>query len=212
MPARRLARMLRDLSGRTDQALAALVVEQLTTAAAGVALAREVTDGTRDPRAARAEMSIVEHLGDAHRAQLIGRLQRSVTSPIDREDLFRLSRCVDDVLDALRDFVRETDLFRAAATEYYGDVLAALAAGIEHLSEAVRLLPTRPRQAADRALLAKKSGVRPAYQLAMSTLLNEPLSSEVMKAVLLLGRLDLAGERLAAAADALADGVVKRFQ
>ena len=35
-----------------------------------------------------------------------------LVTPVDREDLFRLSRSIDDVLDNLRDFVREWDLYK----------------------------------------------------------------------------------------------------
>lgn len=211
----RLVGFVRDLSRGADQVLAGLVVEQLAAVAGGAALARQVTDGSLPPATARTLMAEVEHDGDARRALLVRRLHRSLTSPIDREDMFRLSRSADDILDALRDFVREVDLFGAPAHPAYAPVLAALADGIGHLAEAVRLLPTEPRAAADGALRAKKQGVRMAYQQAVAALVGgehtEP-SADTIKSLLLLARLDLAGGHLAAAADALADGVVKRFQ
>lgn len=209
---RRLGAVVRGLSRRTDRALAALVVDQLTAAAQGVTLAHAATAGELPTDSAREQMATVEHEGDARRAALIRLLRSSVTSPIDREDVFRLSRSVDDVLDALRDFVRELDLFDGPPDPVYQPVLDALGAGIADLVDAVHLLPTAPREAADQALLAKKQGVRPAYQQAVAVLLDRPLDPTVLKATLLLGRLDLAGQHLSAAADALADGVVKRFQ
>lgn len=208
----RLLGLVRDLSRGADQVLAGLVVEQLAAAAGGAALARRVAEGSLAPGAARALMAEVEHDGDARRAMLVRRLHRSLTSPIDREDMFRLSRSADDVLDALRDFVREVDLFGAPPHPAYAPVLASLADGIDHLAEAVRLLPTMPRAAADRALRAKKQGVRLAYQQAVAGLFGAAPSAEMIKTLLLLARLDVAGGHLAAAADALADGVVKRFQ
>ncbi|MEU9836528.1 DUF47 family protein [Streptosporangium sp. NPDC048047] len=246
-----MRRVLRDLSGRTDRTLADLVVAQLQAAARGVALARAAAGGELRPGEARRRMVLVEHEGDAGRARLVTRLRRSVTSPVDREDLFRLSRSVDDVLDALRDFVREADLYEAPPDPLHEPVLAALADGVDRLTAAVELLADRPRAAADAALRAKKVGVRPAYQRAVATLLvrpeparparsarssqsTEPVQAEPVQtapslqpaqtvqtaqpvqtaliSLLLLNRLDTAGAHLAAAADALADGVVKRFQ
>ncbi|GAA3507970.1 hypothetical protein FHR32_008242 [Streptosporangium album] len=206
----RVRRVLRDLSGRTDRTLAGLVVAQLRAAARGVVLARAAVDGDLRPAEARRRMALVEHEGDADRARLITRLRRSVTSPVDREDLFRLSRSVDDILDALRDFVREVDLYEASPDPLHGPVLAALADGVGRLTAAVELLADRPQAAADAALHAKKGGVRPAYQQAVAVLLTRPEPS--LTSLLLLNRLDTAGAHLAAAADALADGVVKRFQ
>jgi hypothetical protein len=210
--AARLGDLLRDLSGRGDDMLAALVHDQVSAAADGTRLAAALARGELAAATARRRVARIEHTGDERRAVLVSRLRRSVTSPVDREDLFRLSRCVDDVLDAVRDFIREADLFGLAAQPACTPVLDALARGLAELAEAVLLLPRSPRDAADHALRAKKQGLRTEYQHAVSRLLDQPLTSGVMKATLLLGRLDTAGTHLAAAADALADGVMKRFQ
>ncbi|GAA2380264.1 DUF47 domain-containing protein [Dactylosporangium salmoneum] len=206
-----LPRLVRDLTGANDRSLVGHVAAQVRCAERGIEVARQVTAGAVDPARARQLVGVVEHEGDAHRVALIGRLRRSVTSPIDREDLFRLSRGVDDVLDAIRDFVREFDLFGAVPDPLYGPVLDRLAGGLARLDAAVLLLLREPRRAAEAAAEAKKPGVRPAYQHAVATLMPDA-GSRALAPVMLLGRLDVAGERLAAAADALADGVMKRFQ
>ncbi len=219
---RSLAALLRDLSGRNDRALIDLIIAQLAATSAGAGLALAVATDEIRPDDARARMAEIEHQGDDARAALVGRLLRSLTSPIDREDLFRFSRAIDDVLDTLRDFVRETDLLAAPPHPAYEAPLRALAAGVDRLTEAVRLLPRHPREAAEAALRAKKPGVRASYQLAMADLLGpsdgpcaNPAQAGIqatIKATLLLGRLDHAGAGLAAAVDALTDGVIKRFQ
>ncbi|MFI9593811.1 DUF47 domain-containing protein [Nonomuraea sp. NPDC052265] len=208
----RLRHLFRELSGRNDQVLAGLILDQLSTAEDGVALASALADGELPPDIARSRISEIEHEGDTRRGLLVAQLHRSVSSPIDREDLFRLSRSVDDVLDAVRDFIREADLFALGDEDAFRPVLAALTRGVGELGDAVRLLPRAPRQAAERALHAKKQGLRTAYQHAVSALLARPLTAETLKTTLLLWRLDAAGMHLATAADALADGVVKRFQ
>ncbi|MGC5020305.1 DUF47 domain-containing protein [Micromonospora sp. DT47] len=211
MPAR-LSHLFRDLSGRNDQVLAALILDQLSAAADGVGLATALARGELPPGVARSRIGEIEHEGDTRRGLLVAQLRRSVSSPIDREDLFRLSRSVDDVLDAVRDFIREADLFAPRGQGAYQPVLDALARGVGELGEAVRLLPRAPREAAEHALRAKKQGLRTQYQYAVSALLDLPLTADTVKATLLLCRLDTAGVHLATAADALADGVVKRFQ
>lgn len=204
--------LVRELSSGNDRSLVGHVSAQISCAARGVALARRLVDGQLPPAVARQLVAEIEHEGDARRGDLIGRLRRSVTSPVDREDLFRLSRGVDDVLDAVRDFVREFDLFGELPRPLYGPVLDRLADALSRLDVAVGLLATGPREAALAAVAAKKPGVRAAHQLAVSDLLGEPVPGRDLVTILLLGRLDLAGQRLAAAADALADGVMKRFQ
>ncbi|NUO58929.1 MAG: DUF47 family protein [Hamadaea sp.] len=211
MPAR-LGDLLRDLSGRGDELLARLVAEQIAIAADGTHLAAALARGELAAPDARQRVAEIEHAGDDSRARLVQRLRRSVTSPVDREDLFRLSRSVDDVLDAVRDFIREADLFGLTALPACPPVLDALARGLAGLTDAVLLLPRDPVTAAELALRAKKQGLRTEYQHALSRLLDQPLTADVLKASLLLHRLDTAGIHLAAAADALADGVMKRFQ
>ncbi|MCP2327698.1 hypothetical protein HDA40_006205 [Hamadaea flava] len=211
MPAR-IGDLLRDLSGRGDELLAQLVADQIAIAADGTRLAAALARGEVAASTARQRAAEIEHAGDDGRARLVQRLRRSVTSPVDREDLFRLSRSVDDVLDAVRDFIREADLFGLTALPACPPVLDALARGLAGLAEAVLRLPRNPVEAAELALRAKKQGLRTEYQHALSRLLDQPLTADVLKATLLLHRLDAAGTHLAAAADALADGVMKRFQ
>jgi uncharacterized protein len=208
----RFTGLLRDLSGRTDKDLAALVVDQLHAAGAGIRIALDASCGALPTTDARAAMVEAEHDGDDRRAALVTRLQESLTSPMDREDMFRLSRSIDDILDELRDFVRELDLFDTGPHEAYTRMLRLLEASVDHLVEAVELLPTAPRRAAERARQAKKPGVRGSYQNALADLLALPLTAHTVKVTLLLRCLDQAGANLAAAADALADGVMKRFQ
>ncbi|MGX6603315.1 hypothetical protein ACWKSP_14400 [Micromonosporaceae bacterium Da 78-11] len=59
----------------------------------------------------------------------------------------------------MRDFVRELDLFDTGPHEAF-TMLSSLELGVDHLVDAVGLLPTTPRAAAERARQAKKPGVR----------------------------------------------------
>ena len=110
-------RVLADLTGRSHRrTIDILLPRSSTRRSSGVEVAVRLADGALVPGAARAAMADVEHEGDAQRAALVAELSASLTTPIDREDLYRFSRSVDDVLDNLRDLVRETDLFGSPAT------------------------------------------------------------------------------------------------
>ena len=61
-----------------------------------------------------------------------------LVAPIDREDLFRLSRSIDDVLDNLRDFVREWGLLTLEDAHGFAGLLGAAANAIDDLQRAVR--------------------------------------------------------------------------
>jgi uncharacterized protein Yka (UPF0111/DUF47 family) len=141
-------------------------------------------------------------------------MEHSVVSPIDREDLFRLSRSIDDILDTLRDFVRQVDLFRLEEPARFADLVSPLLEelhrGLSALGGAVQLLVDDPGRVARAALAAKKTRLGKRYLEAMATALETGVGAETVKHVELLRQLDHAGRQLVAAADALADGVVKR--
>jgi uncharacterized protein len=198
------------LGGRAERDLVTGLQRQMEATAAGVGLALQVAEGGVRRGAARKQMRVIEHDGDEWRANVVHNLSRSVNTPIDREDLFRLSRSIDDVLDSLRDFVREYDLYKLDPDPSLAKVLHAIEDATHRLSEAVALLRSRPKDVPEAALAAKKNLVRRRYQTAMAKLLKAPLTSTTLKQRELLRRLDGVGLRLGDAADAIADGAVKR--
>lgn len=154
----------------------------------------------------------IEHDGDEHRRRVVEILSRSFTTPIDREDLFRLSRSIDDVLDNIRDFTREYDLLQHRPDHLLMEVLQGVASAVEDLRTAVTRLGERRASGTRHALQVRKNDIRARYQSAIAALLTRPMSTELLKRRELLRRLDVVGLRLGEAADALADGAVKRSQ
>jgi uncharacterized protein len=209
----RLRRLIDDLAGRSHHRVVDLLRAQIDAAIEGVDLARDLTAGAVGPIEARSRIAGIEHAGDACRADLVGELATALTTPIDREDLYRLSRSVDDVLDNVRDFVREVDLYGVAPAPSSGPLLDAVGDGIRALRVAVDLVVDRPADVTLASLTAhKQSGrVRQLYQTAIAALLDEDaLSTTVLKQRELLRRLDVVGLRLAECADALSDAMLKR--
>ena len=94
--------------------MVAILERQIAEAIRACRLARSVADGKLDPGEAHEQIAEIEHRGDTLRGKLVTQLATVLVAPIDREDLFRLSRSIDDVLDNLRDFVREWDLWQIA--------------------------------------------------------------------------------------------------
>jgi uncharacterized protein Yka (UPF0111/DUF47 family) len=136
-----------------------------------------------------------------------------LVAPVDREDLFRLSRSIDDVLDNLRDFVREWDLFDVATKDPYVGLLEATAGALEDLHRAVRTIARDPKKLTSRTALATKKSaneIRRLYDEELARLFQRKLSMKVLKIRELLRRLDVVGLRLNEAADVLADAAVKR--
>ncbi len=207
---RRVRHVLRDLSGRTDRELVALIQGQLDTARQGAQLALATVRGDEHTAEARKRMTNIEHVGDARRAELVDLLRRVLAAPMDREDIYRLSRSIDDVLDNVRDLVRELDLFGVVTDPLLEAPLEALAEGITALRDAVGQLLSNPADVASGALAARKANVRYQYQLSLARLLADEPTSELLRRRELLRRVDVAGLRLCEAANALSDGAMKR--
>lgn len=208
----RLKRLFGQLTGASERELIELLLDQLDATVQGAQLARAAV-GSHPTAQARDEMGDIERAGDSSRAALVEALARSLVTPVDREDLFRLSRSVDDVLDNLRDFVRELHLLQVGSDDLYVPVIEAVISGVEALREAVAAITHAPGTASTASLAAKKScnTIRRLYQSSVARLLNETeLDHDLLKRRELLRRLDVVGLRLGEAADALADGVLKR--
>ncbi len=191
--------------------LIAILDRQLGETIAACRLARRVAEGELDPGRAHEQIAAIEHRGDLLRGELVTRLAGVPESPIDREDLFRLSRSIDDVLDNLRDFVREWDLYKIEPAEGYVDLLDSTECGVSDLKLAVKTIARDPKETGQAALLSKKSAneIRRLYDVELGRLFSGELSMDVLKCRELLRRLDVVGLRLNEAADVLADAAVK---
>ncbi len=193
-------------------AVIATLEAQLTEAAAACRLARSVAEGRITSADALLRIAEIEHRGDAMRSELVTRLTGVLAAPIDREDLFRLSRSIDDVLDNLRDFVRAWDMYDVAAAGRFSGLLDAAARGIEDLQLAIQAIARDPNDVTT-ALATKKSAneIRRQYEIELGRLFRGEPTMEVVKSRELLRRLDVVGLRLNEAADRLSDAAIKRW-
>lgn len=207
-----LARVIGELRGRSGRRFVELLVGHVEATLDGARLVERAARGELDWAEARVQMREVEHRGDEFRESLIVELATAIITPIDREDLFRVSRSIDDVLDNLRDFVRQCDLFDIRDAEVIVPVVEAVVVAVTALREAIVGVVDAPRQITRQATLAKKAGngIRRAYDDALAELFGGDLRMDVLKQREALRRLDVVGLRLGEAADALSDAAVKR--
>lgn len=212
MGMRRMRRFADDLTGRSYGATIAIVGRQIDAATLGAYLARDASLGQVPTTEARSRMVDIEHAGDAERASLINALSRAITTPIDRADLFRLSRSVDDVLDNLRDYVRELDLYKVHENLGAVPLLEAITEGLSDLHTAVMQVNDRAAEVRPAAHESRRHGndVRKLYQQQMAELFTQDFGIELMKRRELLRRLDVIGLRMIEATSALVDGMLKR--
>lgn len=106
-------------------------------------------------RAAADEVVALEREEDELRRVLIDELNRNFVTPIDREDIFSLSRAIDDVLDYGYSTVDEMTLLGVEPTPHTLRMVSVLREAADHLACAVRHLKSRPKIANDHAVRAK---------------------------------------------------------
>lgn len=207
----RIRRLWRDLIGRGDAVLIDMLLRQSDVAyRAARILGAAHARGDAGPDIIEA-VETLEHEGDDQRGILLAELARALSTPIDREDLFELSRALDDVVDGLLDFAVEARDYSVGAHKRFVPLLDALAQGLEQLEHAIRKLYGGAAGVPAAARAAKRANAtRDAYHHAMSMLLNEDLTIQTVRQRELLRRLDVTGLRLGEAADALTFGALKR--
>lgn len=210
-----LKRLVRDLSGRSDRVFADALQGQLRANRVAADLMLGTVRGDPDacpPEQLSERLGEIEAEGDRWRGRLIKALSEALSTPMDREDLFRLSRSIDDVLDNLRDFAREYALYQPGNGAVFVPVLETLVEGVPALHVAVEDLMRSPQDAVRSAHSAKQvaNALRAAYEDGIATLFQGELTMDVLKCRELLRRLDVVGLRFAESADALADGALKR--
>lgn len=210
---RRTRRLVRELGGRAGAGFITLLTGQIAITAEGADVAISMARAELSTEAARSEIARIEHRGDSQRAALVHALGEAITTPIDREDLYRLSRSVDDVLDNLRDFVREADLYAPDSLAPMAEMLEAMTEGLTHLERAVGAVGDAPAQVSAHTIAARKSGnhVRALYQMRLKDLFDQGVvTMDVFKMRELLRRLDVVALRLSEATDSLNDAMLKR--
>jgi hypothetical protein len=172
----------------------------------------------RDPSEEKAgQVRAAEKDADEVRRILIDELNRSFVTPFDREDLFALSRAIDDVLDYADSTVDEMVLLGVTPNTYLERMVSLLRDAAEEINRGVQRLQDRPNVANDHAVRAKalENRVESVYREAVGALFNGPRDVEhimdMLKRREIYRHLSNAADRGDEAANILGDIVVKQM-
>jgi uncharacterized protein len=167
-----------------------------------------------DP-AASALLSAKEKEADEARRILIDELNKTFITPFDREDIFSLSRTIDDVLDYAYSTVSEMEILKVEPTEYMQKMASILRDAAYELSMAVDRLENHPGVANDHAQRAKslENRVEEVYREALADLFSggEDIQHviKMLKLREVYRHLSNAADRGDEAANVIADIIVK---
>lgn len=98
----------------------------------------------------------LEEEADDIRKRLVDELNQTFVTPIDREDIYALSRVVDDIIDYGKSTVEEMMAFEVKANKHMLFMAQGLFEAATAIAEAIVFLPKDREQAMDRVVFAKK--------------------------------------------------------
>jgi predicted phosphate transport protein (TIGR00153 family) len=199
---------------RRDEIFHRLIEQQAAVTLEGIKLLCKYVEH-QDPQVAE-ELSLKEKEADEVRRILIDELNRTFVTPYDREDIFTLSRTIDDVLDYAYSTVSEMEVLKVTSTPYLVRIASLLKDAAYEIHQAVMRLKEHPGVAIDHAQRAKalENRVEAVYREALADLFSGPENiqhvMEMLKMREVYRHLSNAADRGDEAANAIADIVVKR--
>jgi predicted phosphate transport protein (TIGR00153 family) len=161
------------------------------------------------------KLTMKEKEADEVRRILIEELNRTFVTPYDREDIFALSRTIDDVLDYAHTTVYEMDILNVNPTSHMGRIASLLRDAAYEIYLAVQRLKKHPGVAIDHAQRAKalENRVEAVYREAIADLFSGPEDIhhvvEMLKMREVYRHLSNAADRGDEAANVISDIVVK---
>jgi predicted phosphate transport protein (TIGR00153 family) len=191
-----------------------LIQEQASITYDGVKLLVKYFE-TQDGEIAE-QLALKEKEADEVRRILIDELNRTFVTPFDREDIFSLSRSIDDVIDYADSTVSEMVVLNVKPTPYMQRIATLLKDAAYEIYQAVLRLQKNPSVAIDHAQRAKalENRVEGVYRDAIADLFSGPEDIhhvvEMLKMREVYRHLSNAADRGDEAGNIIADIVVKK--
>jgi len=149
-----------------------LIHEQAALTLAGLDALKAYMDG-QDGTAA-ADLVSKEKEADEVRRILIFELNKTFITPFDREDIFALSRTIDDVLDYAYSTLSEMEILKVRPTPFMQRIASLLRDAAYELLQAVDRLQSHPGVANEHAQRAKalENRIEDVYREALADLFS----------------------------------------
>ena len=161
------------------------------------------------------ELTAKEQEADEARRILIDELNRTFITPFDREDIFALSRAIDDIIDYAYSTMSEIVILKVDPTEYMVRICSLLRDAAFELKTAIERLQDHPGVASEHAQRAKalENRVETVYREALADMFQDADDVKslvkIMKLREVYRHLSNAADRGDEAANVLADIIVK---
>ena len=165
-------------------------------------------DGTREKANS---VRNLEREADELRRILIEELDKTFVTPIDREDIFSLSRAIDDIIDYANTTVDEMEIYGVKGDEHIKEMINILRKAARELDEAVKILKSYPKIASEHAVKAKayENTMEKAYHVALADLFKGSDTVYMLKMREIYRHLSNAADRGDEAANIISSIVMK---
>jgi predicted phosphate transport protein (TIGR00153 family) len=166
-------------------------------------------EGGQTPQ--REKVKELEREADELRRIVIEELNQTFVTPFDREDIFSLSRAIDDIMDYADRTVDEMEIYEVNANHHIIEMIDILRKAAHELSDAIRLIQKYPNIALEHATKAKalENEMENAYHRALADLFKGTDTVYMLKMREIYRHLSNAADRGDEAANIIGDIVVK---
>ena len=156
-------------------------------------------------------VSRIEGEAEELRRILINELNHAFVTPFDREDIYALSRVVDDMCDYAKSTVEEMLLFELKPNVHIKKMTEILYSAAKDITAAIHLMRSHPELANDHLVRAKKTEnyMEHIYRTALAELFKSTDAIMIIKFREIYRHLSNAADRGDEAADIIGDILVK---
>lgn len=153
----------------------------------------------------------IETEADELRLNLINELNASFITPLDREDIFALSRAIDDIIDYGQRTVEEMLIYQVKPTPDIQRMVDALLEATKNIDLAVQNLKKGPQVVLQYVIKAKKeeNHIEHLYHEALANLFKNNDTIYILKMRELYRHLSNSADRCDEAANIISDIVIK---
>jgi len=157
------------------------------------------------------KVSRIENEADELRRILIEELNQSFVTPMDREDIYNLSRTIDDMCDYAKSTVEEMLLFEVSPNDHIKKMTEILHDAAKDITLAVRLMKSNAQAANEHLVRAKKTEnhMEHLYRRALAELFKSPDVVMILKLREIYRHLSNAADKGDEAANIIGDILVK---
>ena len=153
----------------------------------------------------------IEKEADELRRILVEELHKTFVIPMDREDIYALSRAIDDIVDYANSTVDEMEIYEVVSDAHLREMVDILRKAALEISDAVKILEAYPNIAMEHAVKAKfyENTMEKAYHSALADLFKKTDTVYILKMREIYRHLSNAADRSDEAANIICSIVMK---